>query len=265
MSWAIGDARAVAGPTGFRWRLTGPSGPPMILALATAEAVRALVFRQAERRGLMPLPDSFHGGTRAAHTHAHWLIEDTDGDGLADHVLLYAAATLPRELLPVLAEGGELAVRLASGARLPAPTGCWRLAPVWMGRGGPTYLFGTANRWRTMTPFVTPLWTRRHGGARAGRDVASQIGLELARRGLPQPATLTIEPGRVVAADWIVQAGLARAGGRRCPPADAEAAHITMCFDAPVAGPLALGFGAHFGLGLFGVTNSVSDMVAFHA
>jgi CRISPR-associated protein Csb2 len=166
--------------------------------------------------------------------------------------LLFAAAGLPSALLPTLAEGGMLALRLADGSRLPSPGTSWRLTPEWMGRDGPPYLFEPSCEWHTLTPFVTPQWTRRNSALRGGREVAAQVRRELALRRLPPAEQLTVEPGRGSAASWIGPAGFGRSGSGRCPPTDAEAAHVSIRFAEPVAGPLALGFGAHFGLGLFG-------------
>jgi len=43
----------------------------------------------------------------------------------------------------------------------------------------------------------------------------------------------------------------------RRPPVDAGFA-VRLTFDAPVRGPIALGYGSHFGLGLFVVTDDAS-------
>jgi hypothetical protein len=47
-----GEAGAVAGPTGFRWRLAGPPGPPMTLALVIAEAVCKIACNNDPLRGV---------------------------------------------------------------------------------------------------------------------------------------------------------------------------------------------------------------------
>jgi CRISPR-associated protein Csb2 len=246
------DAGTGGPPTGFRWRLFGPPGPAMVLALRLAEAVRAVVYRHAELRGAMPLPDTFHGDSRRQHAHAHWLVEDADGDGLADHVLLHAPAGLPPALLPALTEGGMLALRLPDGQRLPHCGTSWRMVPEWMGRAGPGYLVDAAPAWRSITPFVTPLPTWRAGRPRPGRDVATQLCAELALRGLPSPDSVEVLPGEALAAGWIGRLGTARSDSRhRVPPLGTVAAHALLRFAVPVQGPLALGFGAHFGLGLF--------------
>ena len=145
-----------------------------------------------------------------------------------------------------------LALRLPGGLALPARGTSWRMAPVWMGREGPPYLFGADREWRTLTPFVTPLFTGRNGKPRPGRDVAGQLGRELALRGLPPPMALEVLPGAAPAAGWIGPRGAAHSHGDRIPPGDAVAAQLVVRFASPVRGPLALGFGAHFGLGLFG-------------
>jgi len=237
-------------PTGFRWRLHGPPGPPMPLALLLGEAVRASVFRAAEKIGLMPLPAAFHGGD--GHGHAHWLSEDMDADGLADHVTLHAPSGLPEKLLPVLARGLPVALRLVTGARLPA-VGEWRLTPIWFGRDGPTRLWGPGQAWVSETPFVTPDWVTRkgdlHGRIRPGRDVAAQVQKELARRDLPPAQSIEVLPGAGPALHWVGPQGAARSQ-HHSPPPDATAARLRLQFAVAMSGPLALGFAAHFGLGL---------------
>lgn len=241
-------------PLTFRWRLVGPPGPSLTLAVLLGEAVRAMVFNAAEARGLMPLPASFHGGHNAPHTHAHWLGEDEDGDGLVDHFILHAASGLPEKLIPALAEGGEVALRLATGERVPMAPDCWRLLPQWMGRDGGSHLLCRGRDWVTTTPFVTPLPVRREGAAitsvRPGRDIESQLCRELRLRGLPKPSSIHVEPGAAAASPWIGARGFARSRTGRLPPGDALAAQLRVSFAEPVVGPLALGFASHFGLGL---------------
>ena len=88
------------------------------------EAVRAAVYKVAQRRGFWPLPDAFHGGAGGDHRHAFYLPEDLDKDGQIDHVLLFAESGLPKPLIAALAEGGDVFLR---------GTGRWQLLPDWMG------------------------------------------------------------------------------------------------------------------------------------
>lgn len=234
------------GPQAFRWSLTGGRLPPLTAALRLGEAARAAVYRAADARGLMPLPNGFHRGADAGHTHAFWLPEDADDDGLVDHILLFAESGLPERLLPALAEGGV--IRLADLGR-------WRMVPDWMGRRAPgDSLFGPARYWVTATPFVTPLWRGRRGGGkeREGRGPYDQLRDEILSRNLPAALVQAgIGPLIVRAGHSLPARQFTLAGRGRTPPGDAAAVGAAIVFAEPVWGPLAFGFGAHFGLGLF--------------
>ena len=242
------------GPQAFRWRLDGDPPPPLTDALHLGEAARAAVFRAAELRGLMPLPDAFHRGD--AHEHAFWLAEDADEDGRIDHLLVFAECGLPEPLIPVLAEGG----RIFLGGR-----GAWRLAPDWMGRRAPGALFGPARLWISTTPFVTARWqSRGQGEPPRPRDLPhNQLLQDISQRGLPAPVwigqeNLILRRGArpLAVEDFATQFRNGKANSRR--PADATPCAVALRFAEPVWGPLAFGFGAHFGLGLFEPADGLS-------
>lgn len=224
-------------PTGFVWRLEGCAGPPLGQALALGEAVRAAVMRAGNNIGLDRLPEQFHANHGGApHQHAHWLSQDRDGDGRIDHVLIHAAVGLT----------GPVIAALASAERvwLP-PVGEWSLVPLSLcssliGLSGPAW------RWRTLTPYVTPLWhIGGNGKPRPGLGPEAQLRREIMARGLPAPSRIVCAAARAGA-----DGGVVFATASRHPPKDAWRGQVCISFEEPVAGPLALGFGAHFGLGL---------------
>lgn len=238
------EAAAMDGPQGFRWRLAGEALPPVGAALRLGQAVRASVYRAAAARGMARLPDGFHGiGDDPGHGHAFWLPEDADGDGRLDHVLLFAERGLPADLVPVLAAPGEVWL---------GPLGRWTLRPDWMGRRGAGGLFGPARRWRTASAYVTPRWqTRRPGAAvRDGRAPAEQLWRDVVSRGLPPPLAIDWAAGIAWAGGAAGPQDFVIASGKRRPPGDWSLGFPALTFEAPVWGPLAFGFGAHFGLGL---------------
>lgn len=257
------------GPLGFRWRLEGDALPPMTAAFRVGTATRAAIYRGADARDLLPLPDNFHAGTDGTHTHAFWLPEDADKDGLIDHVLLFAASGLPRNLVPVLAESPRLEL---------AGLGRWRLVPDWMGRSVPGGLFGSSRNWRSATPYVTSV--ERNRTDRNGKpfiyDAVAQLRWEFGER---QIDSKLIEVGIGSAIlrgqksfecdDFVLRAravGFTGSGQRDVlpahwsPPRDSERASVLLRFTRPIGGPLALGFGAHFGLGLFEPIDSLAEV-----
>jgi CRISPR-associated protein Csb2 len=234
-------------------------------ALRLGEAARAAVFRAAERSGFWPLPDSLHHSDNPSHGHAYYLPEDADEDGAIDHVVMFVERGLPDGLVPALAETHDIALR---------GIGRWQLAPDWMGRRGAGGLFGPARRWVAATPFVTMRWrSRKRGGEQREKDsVERQLLGEIARLAVPSKLPRLPAPVAFGIADTIMRGETPprsvaafetrfsndRLNARR--PADAAAVAAEVLFPDPVWGPLALGFGCHFGLGLFEPADQVEPI-----
>nr|WP_294564090.1 hypothetical protein [uncultured Rhodopila sp.] len=229
--------------------MTGRSPLPVTQALPVACAARNALMRAMNRLGVARLPDDFHHAFRGRGHSAYWLPEDADGDGLIDHVLLVHLDGLPEALIPAMALGGEIG--FGGGWS-------WRLAPVWMGTAGPGGLFGPARCWISQTPFVTPLPADRQTGPgkparpRASRALAEQIVKALGQASRPVPVNIEVFTARKIGGTLIVPANFAFDGlGHRPPPAGAETAFVMLRFGEALWGPMALGFGAQSGLGLF--------------
>jgi CRISPR-associated protein Csb2 len=113
--------------------------------------------------------------------------------------------------------------------------------------GGP---FGPAIEWHGMTPYVTP----RHRLTKTGKErpnftIEAQLRSELEQQGFAQPE-IKFSPSRWSEAGLLLASSfsLARMHDKK-PPVDAVAAFPLIKFDEPVSGPLAFGYGGHFGLG----------------
>ena len=228
------------GPDTFRWSLSGSALPPLSLTLNVGEAVRAMVYAAAERAGLMPVGRTFHSTRDPAHRYAFWLPEDDDDDGFIDYVTVFAESGFPLTLLPAMAAGGELRIRESAPCRV---------VPERMGRREPGRLFGPGRSWRAVTPHVTPWWRSRDRKAspRQGSGVDDQLRRELHERGLPGPRSTAWAPEIPVTAagaalGFLVETKGAAPGSRRARSVSGNSIRRA-CL-----GPLALGFGAHFGL-----------------
>jgi CRISPR-associated protein Csb2 len=225
----------------WRWRIT-PPGPQLTMTLPAMETIRGAVAHVNYRRGHKELPASFHGGDRSGHGHAFWLPEDADGDGHIDHVLVFCANGMDAEII----------ASLASVSWFPLGDNEYRMAPSWMGprpRGG---LFGPATVWSALTPYVTP-WRRltKTGKERVRYTLDAQLLEEIRLRGLPTPSGVDWKPSAWCGDDPVLASQFASRGAKKDgPPSDAVASFPLVTFPSPVAGPLAFGFGAHFGLGL---------------
>jgi CRISPR-associated protein Csb2 len=244
--------------------LTTPSGsrsalPSRTRALPQAELVhRALVARVGDgKRADCPEFTGKDGDGRplTGHRHAHILPADLDGDGRLDHILIHAkmglgptAQSAVRALERTWTKGGVGVLQLAlAGCGTPD---CLRtlLPPL---RAGVVALLGPpegAQEWRSFTPLVLP----RHQKPRGPNTLENQILAELVSRGLPA-ATVEVLP-------WTDQTLELRHTVRvrrfpaKPPPVDAGFA-VRLVFDVPVFGPIALGYGSHFGLGVFVATD----------
>jgi CRISPR-associated protein Csb2 len=181
------------------------------------------------------------------HLHAHYLATDEDYDGCLDHLTVYA----PR--------GFDAADQQALGAirtiyrrdELPnvklVLTGLGTVAQM-----PKLVLFQQHKRWRSVTPFSLPRFANRGGGKPPRpRDLPeAQLVRELQSRGFPEPISIQrIEgyaPNNRPLVRWL-EFQTRRFNGTE----GFGLAGFEIEFAEPQAGPIALGFGCHFGLGLF--------------
>ena len=120
-------------------------------------------------------------------------------------------------------------------------TGSLPLPPVGAGA-----LLGRGCVWRSKTPYLQPWHAKR------GFGLAEQVRRECRERGLPEPevsehAHIEVGDRRLRPLDFH--------RFRHKPVAvqpDTRGHALELRFPEPVTGPLALGFGCHFGLGVFG-------------
>jgi len=178
------------------------------------------------------------------HRHAAFLPLDLDGDGRLDHVIVHApmgfgavAQASLRRLRRTYTKGGDkpLFVTLAGLGVLSDFT---RLG------GRPVPELAESRMWTSRTPFVPPrhLKAKRH-------TVEDQVRAELASRGLQATRV------DVWSRDEVVKRGFqhfvrARRDPQRQPPARCFFG-LRIELEEVARGPIALGYGSHFGLGLF--------------
>jgi CRISPR-associated protein Csb2 len=227
--------------------------PPLPRTLPVAELLhRALASRLGKSGAEAPelIGKSAAGAPLAGHRHTHVLPLDLDGDGHLDHILIWApdglghqAQEAVRGLRRTFAKGIEeigVAVagmgRLDDLRRLPDPLGASVERLV-----GP---IAGARQWVSATPFVLP----RHLKARGRNNLTGQVGSELECRGLPtaEVEVLPRDDNTRRFAHYVLER---KRGGR--PPPRQPALRLRLNFAAPVAGPIVLGYGSHFGLGRF--------------
>jgi CRISPR-associated protein Csb2 len=229
--------------TSARFILTGKPLPQVEDTLRIGELLRAAVMGQAKRLyGEERVPPVFSGhglseGNR--HGHAFYLPLDSDGDGHIDRLLIHVPDGMdqvPQRVLGALTriwsrDGGE-----------------WRL--VLEGFGSPevaSELTRPSTVWRSVTPYLHPWYVKKRF------TVEDQIRRECRERGLPEPVGLerveevAIGNGRKRRAIHYRRTRSRRGLGQP----DRLGGFWRLTFPEPLAGPLALGFACHFGLGLF--------------
>lgn len=182
------------------------------------------------------------------HRHAHVLPLDLDADGHLDHVLVWAPDRLGPEAQHAIGRvretwqkrGGEtpMGVAIAAAGELDAFR---RLPDPW--GAGLSLVLGTSRRWRSLTPFVLPRFLKKSGK----NSLFGQLQSELACRDLP---ALVAATPRQTPEPRFRPFVLSRTRGGTPPPAQ-RGFDLEIELAAEISGPLCLGYGSHFGLGLF--------------
>ncbi len=233
-----------------RWQ---PKAPPVISG------------RDAQNR---PLKD-------AEHRHAFWLPEDADGDGEIDHVVVYAQAGFDRDVRSKLDRLTRLWIerpRSVDEGDDADPAGArkeWRLALEGFGQPSDfcnaSALLSKSRVWASVTPFLAA------GHLKSG-GYPAEIRRLLLRRAMPDPIRiepLVLSEAQATIRETSSDGGYCHVGriihGRLRRPihfcrfrargreqqVDSVGTFVRLTFSEPIEGPLALGYGCHFGLGLF--------------
>ena len=189
-----------------------------------------------------------------AHPHAFWLPEDTDADGWIDHISVYIESGIDDAVRARLDRITRLwlAPRQRSSGDESEPEAVreWRLALEGFGRptdfAGSARIFATSKRWRSVTPFLA-------AGHLKASGYPGEVLRLLKRRGLDADG-VEVEELSSIAIGGTERRALhfhrfRSRGGEKQP--DTAGAILRIAFPQPLTGPFAIGFGSHFGLGLF--------------
>jgi len=248
-----------------RFVLAGRPLPPITDAVKIGE-----VFRRALMACIrQPIPGLLSGRDEAGaplrdpqHAHAFFLPEDHDEDGFIDHVVLYARPGLDRAVRRA-AEGLRalwIDDRRTRDAEDEGEAGRqeWRVALEGFGRPADfsdSALLRPSRIWASATPYLRP-WHLK--GTDHFEETRMMIRAECERRGLPLPEVRRD-------GDDPTAGGSIRFGGRArnvlafhrfrsrrgLVQPDRTGLALRLKFADTLSGPVALGFGCHFGLGLF--------------
>ena len=245
-AWASGSSvRTIpkrASPHAVRFALSGRPLPRVEEALRIGELTRVSLMGRARRvLGETAIPSWLSGrsGDKPVdgHSHAFFLPEDADDDGWIDHVLVIAGSEM-ESIREITRSFRRMWTRKGEQ---------WKVLLEWESDGPSTLLFPARSRtWRSMTPYLHPWFQKKNFG------YEEQMRRECAERGFPSLTAIR-------RLDSISIHGTERRplhfhrfrsrGALRQP--DRQGAMFEIEFDEPIAGPVALGFACHYGLGLF--------------
>lgn len=275
-------------PQIVRFALDSAVLPPVTSALPIAEALRAALIRrlvdvrgrrlygsewsrEKHKAGLQTVHlesvitgKDETGAPRTGHAHAYFLPSDEDGDGRIDHVTVFARAGLADDEMHAVQQ-----------LRVIRPYGrdnnAHPLRVLLLGHGAAEkYQPGPlkpSHTWVSATPYIATRRAKARGrdrdkwsvaGGRANfliadlrRQVDAVLGGVAAGSDAVAISPVEDRAGFLVDGRWR-PAQFKRCRNKRGDDGNTRlAGAFRITFPTPVAGPIALGYGAHFGLGLF--------------
>ena len=203
------------------------------------------------------------------HAHAHYLATDEDSDGRLDHLTIYAARGFDEHDLKAIASLRPIYRHGSPHKVFAALVGMGEVedfADTSLGKSPHASrhqalhaapLLQKSKRWRSVTPFVLPRFATRGAGkgARPRDTPVEQLKREARLRQLPEIIEVRSSEEDKDLRGYKVGARLIRWLEFRTRRFNGTTGYGTAGFEIEFAeevnAPLALGFGAHFGLGLF--------------
>lgn len=252
-------------PTVARLILAGRPCPPITEAVKIGEVFRRALMARCKG----PVPQALSGRDQnneplrdPSHAHSFFLPEDHDEDGFIDHLVLFARQGLTEKVRRAVEALRSLWIEDRRGRDDEDDTDGgrreWRLALE--GFGGPdTYaecaLLRCSQDWVSVSPYLRP---RHLKGGDPWEETRVMVRSECERRGWPPPEVHLFGNGARAGRDISVGGGLRNVlsfyrfrSRRGLVQPDRAGLALRLVFPKEVCGPVALGFGSHFGLGLF--------------
>lgn len=234
--------------TAINFILSGKPLPRVEDSLRIGELMRIATMSQCKRIfGEDHVPSIFSGHDLRAdgyHRHAFYLPWDSNGDGKLDRILVHVPDGMNEAEQQAIAKVQRLWERGGTD---------WRL--VFEGSGDADTapkLTRPCTVWESATPYMHPWHIKKR------LSVADQIRRECRARGIPEPIAIeAFDEVNVGSGRKRRPIHFQRFRSRRgLTQPDRVGSLLRLIFDDPITGPLALGFGCHFGLGLFRPTST---------
>lgn len=223
--------------TTARYALYARPLPRFTDAVRVGEALRIALMGRARRLFGDAIPACLSGhGLPEDNRHGHaFFLPEANGKSRIGHLIVHAPDGFDAQAQAALAELDV--IRPGEGME-------WRVMLEGMGESSAFPASATlqsATVWRSTTPYLHPWHSKK------GFGIAEQIARECRLRGLPEPVAVEMLPDEKPRAldfrRFRAKRGLSQPDRQGC--------FLKLTFAEPVSGPLALGFGCHFGLGLF--------------
>ena len=236
---------AVRGFNAVLYALEATVRPRVTDTVAIAERTRAILMGIHRRlQGGDPEKVSWKfsgkdqgGAARTGHRHCFYLPMDEDGDGFIDHLLVTSREPFDDSELAALDRLRAVWQRAGRGD----------VAMVMTGLGTPEDFVRPSRTWVSATPLVPPRHHKNHEGPFKGWLLA-QVRAECQHHGLPEPLEVVLIAPELAHSRGVRWFEFLRS--RRGERARSGFG-FRLVFAEPISGPIALGYGCHFGLGLF--------------
>lgn len=251
----LASIKPKAGLTTARFMVYGKPLPRIENAVRFGESMRlAAMGRAKQLLGEGAIPNELSGheqDTPNHHAHAFWLA-DPNERGEIEHVLVHAPGEFGSEAIRVLTALQH--VKRDEGEPLRLMLEGFGAASLF---DRSTILTGESAIWRSMTPYLHP-WFLKKSEMRtreaAAAAILGQLQREWRQRGHDLPPIIEIRE-----LDFIQHGGRSLRAlhfhrfrrKKGLPQPDTLGRLLELRFDQSVRGPMALGYGCHFGLGQF--------------
>lgn len=214
---------------------------PVFMALTIGNAMRKAALSKIMRRHKQ-VPSSISGHERDGrplqrnHDHAFWIPFDSDQDGLIDHLVIYLNGGFDHTTREAL---GRI-TKIYDGSSVNLNV---RLVDFFTKKDmKECTLFGSGTRWVSATPYFMPWHAKKNFGLEA------QLKKECKKRGYGPVSIANYE--MTVAGRHVPELLFVNNNADR-KPINKTGKSVALKFSKNVRGPIALGFGCHFGLGMF--------------
>lgn len=219
--------------------------PPIEKTVEVADLTRRAAmskFKQIFKRTDVPPVISGHSAEPLNHSHALWLPYDADEDGLIDHVAVYVRYGFGSAEMQTLCKITDIfndSMRMRLHFKRARDT---------HELGHKCSLFAKCQKWKSVTPYYPPWHIKKNFG------VKDQVEREVSHdRPSAKVESVDIKPESTIEShrNKKTPIGLFETRRNGKGPTTGRGRSIEIVFKRPITGPLALGYGKHFGLGMF--------------